>query len=76
MPSQEEDTSNLVCSTLLDVAQKNITNDRVLVAALEVMSFLFDIGIMQRSNIKYNFSLPFARIELNVHASGFAGSIS
>lgn len=43
---------NFICGTLFEVAKKNATNDRVLVPALEVMSFLFDAGIMQRSNIQ------------------------
>lgn len=43
---------DFICNTLFEVAKNNATNDRVLVPALEVMSFLFDAGIMQQSNIK------------------------
>lgn len=44
--------TDFICSSLLEVAKKNATNDRVLVPALEVMSYLFDAGIMQQSHIQ------------------------
>jgi hypothetical protein len=43
---------DLVCSSLLSVARRNLDNDRVLVPALEVMGFMFDTGIMQQSSTK------------------------
>jgi len=43
---------DFVCGTLFEVAKKNATNDRVLIPALEIMSFFFDVGIMQQSNIQ------------------------
>jgi tubulin-specific chaperone D len=58
-PSEESilpnggDVSHFICESLLEVAKRNITNDRVLVATLEVMGFLFDMGIMQRSKLSY-----------------------
>lgn len=45
-------TCDFVCNTLLELAKRHIANDRILVPTLEVMSFLFDIGVMQQSNIK------------------------
>lgn len=46
------DLKSFVCESLFEVAKKNISNDRVLVPTLEVMSFLFDIGIMQQGNLQ------------------------
>jgi tubulin-specific chaperone D len=51
----QENARDLVCNSLLDVTKKNIANDRILVPALEVIGFLFDVGIMQGSSIKYDF---------------------
>lgn len=50
----ETDPNNFVCESLLEVAKRNISNDKVLVPTLEVMSFLFDMSIMQRSRIQYS----------------------
>lgn len=44
-----------VCGTLFIVAKRNMKNDRVLVPTLEVMAFLFDVRIMQKSSTKYTF---------------------
>jgi len=44
--------TDLVCKTLFEVAKKNIENDRVLVPTMEVMSFLFDVQILQRSMVE------------------------
>jgi tubulin-specific chaperone D len=44
-----------VCETLFVVAKRNMKNDRVLVPTLEVMAFLFDVRIMQKSSTKYTF---------------------
>lgn len=49
---KEEANSNLVCETLLEVLKANMANDRILVPTLEVMGFLFDIGIMPKSSLK------------------------
>jgi len=46
------DLKSFVCESLFEVAKRNISNDRVLVPTLEVMSFLFDAGIMQQSNLQ------------------------
>jgi hypothetical protein len=46
------DLKGFVCESLLEVAKRNILNDRVLVPTLEMMSFLFDAGIMQESNLQ------------------------
>lgn len=43
----------LVCKTLVLVAKRNMKNDRVLVPTLEIIGFLFDVQIMQRSPTKY-----------------------
>lgn len=43
--------SNLICGTLLQLAKTNLHNDRIMVPVLEVMSFLFDAGIMAISSI-------------------------
>jgi hypothetical protein len=40
---------DLVCNTVFSVMQKNSNNDRVLVSAMEVMGFLFDMGIARKS---------------------------
>lgn len=37
----------------MEVAKKNLANDRVLVPTMEVMSYLFDVGIMQRSHLDW-----------------------
>jgi tubulin-specific chaperone D len=50
--SRQGDAAHFVCEGLFQVAKKNITNDRVLVPTLEVMSYLFDVGIMQRSKLQ------------------------
>lgn len=52
----ESGSDNLqkVCSTLLLVAKRNLKNDRVLVPTLEVVAFLFDVQVMQRSSTKYS----------------------
>ena len=42
-----------VCQTLILVAKRSMKNDRVLVPALEIIAFLFDVQIMQRSAIRY-----------------------
>jgi hypothetical protein len=47
-----KDLKGFVCESLFEVAKRNISNDRVLVPTLEVMSFLFDAGIMQQSNLQ------------------------
>jgi len=47
------DASNFVCDTVFQVAKKHIANDRVLVPTMEVMGFLFDAGIMGRSNLNW-----------------------
>lgn len=44
--------TDLVCKTLFEVATKNIENDRVLVPTMEVMSFLFDVQILQRTEVE------------------------
>lgn len=44
-----------VCQTLLQVAKRNLKNDRVLVPTLETIAFLFDTQIMQRSSTGYSF---------------------
>jgi hypothetical protein len=46
------DLKDFVCESLLEVAKRHILNDRVLVPTLEMMSFLFDAGIMQQSNLQ------------------------
>jgi hypothetical protein len=46
------DPKGFVCESLFEVAKRNISNDKVLVPTLEVMSFLFDAGIMQQSNLQ------------------------
>jgi tubulin-specific chaperone D len=46
------DLKAFVCESLFEVAKRNISNDRVLVPTLEVMSFLFDAGIIQKSNLQ------------------------
>jgi tubulin-specific chaperone D len=46
------DLKGFVCESLFEVAKRNISNDRVLVPTLEVISFLFDTGIIQRSNLQ------------------------
>jgi hypothetical protein len=43
---------DLVYNTVFSVMQKNSNNDRVLVSAMEVMGFLFDMGIAQKSSLK------------------------
>jgi len=43
---------DLVCNTVLAVMQRNSNNDRVLVSAMEVMGFLFDMGIAQKSSLE------------------------
>ena len=43
----------LVCKTLVLVAKRNMKNDRVIVPTLEIIGFLFDVQIMQRSSTKY-----------------------
>ena len=50
--SSQRNECHFVCEALFQVAKKNIANDRVLVPALEVMSYLFDVGIMQRSKLQ------------------------
>ncbi|TAQ85333.1 hypothetical protein B7494_g6343 [Chlorociboria aeruginascens] len=42
---------NLICETLLEVLEKNISNDRILVPTMEAIGFLFDAQIMQRSSL-------------------------
>jgi hypothetical protein len=42
---------DFVCDSLLQVMRKHITNDRFLVPTMEVLSFLFDAAIIQRSKI-------------------------
>jgi hypothetical protein len=42
--------TDLVCLTLLDILRKNIGNDRILVPAMEVINFLFDVRIIQQSS--------------------------
>jgi hypothetical protein len=46
------DLKGFVCESLFEVAKRNISNDRVLVPTLEVMSFLLDAGIMQQSHLQ------------------------
>lgn len=47
----EAGNTNLVCSTLFILLQRHQANDRVLVSTLGVISFLFDMGIMQKSDL-------------------------
>ncbi|RFU24945.1 hypothetical protein B7463_g11392, partial [Scytalidium lignicola] len=48
-----EGNIDLVCETLFEVLKKNLNNDRVLVPTLEVVGFLFDVGIMRRSSLNW-----------------------
>ena len=48
----EAGNANITCATLFEVAKRNSTNDRVFVPTLEVMSFLFDVRIIQKSALK------------------------
>ncbi|KAH8820117.1 tubulin folding cofactor D C terminal-domain-containing protein [Xylogone sp. PMI_703] len=50
---RNDENVNLVCQTLFEVVKKNLSNDRVLVPTLEVMGFLFDIGILQQSPLNW-----------------------
>lgn len=43
---------NLVCNTVVTVMQNNRANDRVLVSAMEVLAFLYDMGIAQKSTLE------------------------
>ncbi|RDL35861.1 uncharacterized protein BP5553_06473 [Venustampulla echinocandica] len=42
-----------VCTALFQVLKNNISNDRVLVPTLEVISFLFDMDIIQKTPLKW-----------------------
>jgi hypothetical protein len=46
---------DLGCELLIMVAERNIGNDRVLIPALEVIAFLFDMQIIQKSSTEYVF---------------------
>ena len=37
-----------VCTDILDIFQGNMANDRIIIPLLEVVAFLFDLGILQR----------------------------
>jgi hypothetical protein len=52
----ERDSQNLstICSCLYSILKRNLKNDRILVPAMEVIGFLFDYQIMQRSETKYS----------------------
>jgi tubulin-specific chaperone D len=41
-------STDVVCSCLSSIMKSNVGNDRVLVPAMEVLSFLFDVGIMSK----------------------------
>ncbi|PBP24809.1 beta-tubulin cofactor d, partial [Diplocarpon rosae] len=45
----------LICQTLFLMIKSTVqcTNDRILVSVLEVVKFMFDMGIMQKSNIEW-----------------------
>lgn len=49
----EAGNTNMICTALFEVAKRNSTNDRVLVPTLEVMSFLFDVRIIQKSSLNW-----------------------
>lgn len=46
---------DLICLQLVELASTNV--DRVLIPTLEVIGFLFDMQIMQKSSVKYVSSL-------------------
>ncbi|KAF4622753.1 hypothetical protein G7Y89_g14271 [Cudoniella acicularis] len=52
----EDEAGNIdiVCHALCKVLERNLSNDRVLVSTLEVISFLFDVQIMQKSTLKWS----------------------
>jgi hypothetical protein len=45
--------ADLICLNLLELAKSDV--DRVLVPTLEVIGFLFDMQVMQRTSMKYIF---------------------
>jgi hypothetical protein len=45
---EDNDTRRRLCTTMCEVIRCNLGNDRILVSAMEVMAFLFDVGIIQR----------------------------
>lgn len=47
-----DNNEDLLGSAMWEVLKRNEKNDRVLVPALEVMSFLFDIGAAQKTKLK------------------------
>ena len=63
----EDDITNLnsICRGLILILKKNFKNDRLLVPAMEVMGFLFDYHIMQRSSTKYYLSSSFISVDEN-----------
>jgi hypothetical protein len=58
----ENDVQNLsiVSRSLYSILKRNLKNDRILVPAMEVLGFLFDYQIMQRSATKYGPLSPLA----------------
>ena len=48
----EDNNLNIVCGSLFAIMKKSLKNDRIVVPAMEVMGFLFDYQIMQRSTMK------------------------
>ncbi|RDW79444.1 hypothetical protein BP6252_04082 [Coleophoma cylindrospora] len=48
-----DENADLVSSAMWEVLKRNEKNDRVLVPALEVMSFLFDIGAAQKTQLNW-----------------------
>jgi hypothetical protein len=63
----ETDFDNLiiVCEGLYAIMKRNLKNDRILVPAMEVMGFLFDYQIMQRSRTKYAFPFKLSFVSGN-----------
>ena len=51
----ESDAAKLdsICGGLISIFKRHLKNDRILVPTMEVMGFLFDFQIMQRSTTKY-----------------------
>jgi hypothetical protein len=74
----ESDVANLntVCEGLLAIMKRNMKNDRILVPAMEVMGFLFDYQIMQRSSTKYLPPLQRSSTRTNESSVGAISTLS
>jgi len=59
LPSPSDDAAaaaanaEFVCATLLALMRQHLANDRLLIQTMEVVAFLFDAGILQRSSVTF-----------------------